>query len=400
MKNIILLLVLSILTINSTKAQKKIITIRANSNQVDIREDKRLFKKAWTISPELKPDIHLTESKKITFYTDLDSITANISPKDSVFNFVILLNRKDSALTQIKYQKSKLSILKTAAKYDNNDKSYIPKFSYQSSDNPNLVRIRKELKLDSIAGTGSELSKILNLMHWLHYLIPHDGMNGNPEVMNALNMIAVCKKEGRGLNCRGLAMVLNECYLSLGIKSRYVTCLPKDTADPDCHVINMVYSNDLEKWIWIDPSFDAYVMNEKGELLGIEEVRERLINGKTLILSPDANWNRQQSQTKELYLENYMAKNLYILECPASSEYNMETNHEGKTYNYIRLIPLEYYEQEPHKFEEKNEKSKQKTSTSPLIPRSYIIISRIRAIGIQMAPFKRITLSSTAQIVV
>ena len=68
MKNIILLLVLSILTINSTKAQKKIITIRANSNQVDIREDKRLFKKAWTISPELKPDIHLTESKKITFY--------------------------------------------------------------------------------------------------------------------------------------------------------------------------------------------------------------------------------------------------------------------------------------------------------------------------------------------
>jgi hypothetical protein len=52
-----------------------------------------------------------------------------------------------------------------------------------------------------------------------------------------------------------------------------------------------------------------------------------------------------------------MAKNLYILECPASSEYNMETKHEGKTYNYIRLIPLEYYEQEPHKFEEKNEKS-------------------------------------------
>jgi hypothetical protein len=338
MKNIILLLVLSILTINSTKAQKKIITIRANSNQVDIREDKRLFKKAWTISPELKPDIHLTESKKITFYTDLDSITANISPKDSVFNFVILLNGKDSALTQIKYQKSKLSILKTAAKYDNNDKSYIPKFSYQPSDNPNLVRIRKELKLDSIAGTGSELSKILNLMHWLHYLIPHDGMNGNPEVMNALNMIAVCKKEGRGLNCRGLAMVLNECYLSLGIKSRYVTCLPKDTADPDCHVINMVYSNDLEKWIWIDPSFDAYVMNEKGELLGIEEVRERLINGKTLILSPDANWNRQQSQTKELYLENYMAKNLYKLETPLASEYNTETAEKGKIINYVQLI--------------------------------------------------------------
>jgi hypothetical protein len=71
---------------------------------------------------------------------------------------VILLNGKDSAITQIKYQQSKLSILKTAAKYDNSDKSYIPNFAYQSLDNPNLVTIRKELKLDSIAGTGSDQS--------------------------------------------------------------------------------------------------------------------------------------------------------------------------------------------------------------------------------------------------
>ena len=34
----------------------------------------------------------------------------------------------------------------------------------------------------------------------------------------------------------------------------------------------------MKKWLWIDPTFDAYVMNEKGELLSIEEVRERLIS--------------------------------------------------------------------------------------------------------------------------
>jgi hypothetical protein len=184
-------------------------------------------------------------------------------------------------------------------------------------------------------------------------------MNGNPEVKNAMSMLEACKKGNRGLNCRGLALILNECYLSMGINSRIVTCLPKDSLkiDQDCHVINSVYSKSLKKWLWIDPTFDAYVMNEKGEMLSIEEVRERLINDKTLILNPDANRNNQSAQTKEDYLQNYMAKNLYILECPASSEYNMETKHEGKTYNYIRLIPLEYYEQEPHKFEEKNEKS-------------------------------------------
>jgi hypothetical protein len=184
-------------------------------------------------------------------------------------------------------------------------------------------------------------------------------MNGNPEVKNAMSMINVCKKDNRGLNCRGLALVLNECYLAMGIKSRIVTCYPKDSLkiDQDCHVINSVYSESLKKWLWIDPTFDAYVMNEKGELLSIEEVRERLIEDKTLILNPDANWNNQSAQTKEDYLGNYMSKNLYMLECPASSEYNMETSSAGKTNIYIKLIPLDYYAQEPHKAEEKGEKS-------------------------------------------
>jgi hypothetical protein len=277
--------------------------------------------------------------------TDLDNIR-----KEKDF---AVLNKK------LKQTGDYLSILKRAGKYNLSDNRPIPKFSYQASDNPNLVALRKGFNLDSIAGQGSDVLQILNLMHWIHDLVPHDGMIGNPEVKNAMSMINVCKKDNRGLNCRGLALVLNECYLSMGIKSRVVTCLPKDSLkiDQDCHVINSVYSESLKKWLWIDPTFDAYVMNEKGELLSIEEVRERLISDKTLILNPDANWNNQESQTKEFYLENYMAKNLYILQRPTSSEYNMETNTEGKTYNYIELLPLDYFNQEPQKEEDKREKS-------------------------------------------
>jgi hypothetical protein len=277
--------------------------------------------------------------------TDLDSIR-----NEKEF---LELNRK------LKATGDYLDILKRANKYNLSDNRPLPAFSYQQSDNANLTALRKGFNLDSIAGQGSDVLQILNLMHWVHDLVPHDGMNGNPEVKNALSMLEVCKKENRGLNCRGLALVLNECYLSMGIKSRIVTCLPKDSLkiDQDCHVINSVYSESLKKWLWIDPTFEAYVMNEKGEMLSIAEVRERLINGKTLILNPDANWNNQSAQTKEDYLENYMAKNLYMLECPASSEYNMETSSEGKTYNYIRLLPLDYFEQKPDKEEDKREKS-------------------------------------------
>jgi Transglutaminase-like superfamily len=172
-----------------------------------------------------------------------------------------------------------------------------------------------------------------------------------------MNMIAVCKKDKRGLNCRGLATVLNESYLSLGIKSRFVTCMPKDSVFDDCHVINMVWLNELKKWIWIDPTNDAYVMDEKGELLSIEEVRERVINGKTLILNPDANWNHKVSTTKEDYLYNYMAKNLYRIECPLASEYDTETWQQGKKVVYVELLPLDAFHQTPKKVEQTNKKT-------------------------------------------
>jgi hypothetical protein len=260
---------------------------------------------------------------------------------------------------QLKSTGDYLFILKKSGHYNTHDNRPLPAFTYQSSVDSNLVSLRKKHNLDSVAGNGTDVLKIINLLRWVHSIIPHNGANGNPDIKNAVSMIEVCKKSNRGLNCRGLAIVLNECYLALGFKSRIVTCLPKDSlkVDPDCHVINMVYSESLKKWLWMDPTFSAYVMNEKGDLLSIEEVRERLINSKPLLLNPDANWNNQTVQTKENYLENYMAKNLYILECPVSSEYNMETVTNEKVYNYIKLLPLDYHVQMPDKEEDKGRNS-------------------------------------------
>jgi len=187
-------------------------------------------------------------------------------------------------------------------------------------------------------------------MHWIHNTVRHED-NEPPELKNAIDIIKICRSENRGVNCRMLAIILNECYLSMGFKSRYITCMPRETQFEDCHVINMVYSNDLKKWIWVDPTFDAYVMNEKGALLGIDEVRERLIKGKTLIVNPEANWNKLTSYTKEKYLENYMAKNLYRMSTPLVSEYNAETLGKGKEITYVELLPLDGIEQSPQKKE-------------------------------------------------
>ena len=243
-------------------------------------------------------------------------------------------------LSVAKKQKPKFqSILINAPKYNLSEKSTLPAFKYQSVSDPHLAALKKAFNLDSIAGKGNDISQIINLMEWVHYLVPHDGTKENPEVKNAMNLITECRRDKKTLNCRGLGILLNEIYLAEGFKSRFITCLPRDTSDQDCHVITMVWSESLKKWVWMDPTFMAYVMDEKGTLLSIEEVRERIINDKPLILNPDANWNRKNSQTKEYYLGNYMAKNLYKLECAASSEYNYETKEDGKQREYIALVP-------------------------------------------------------------
>jgi transglutaminase-like putative cysteine protease len=320
-------------------AQGNLPVIKAGSKLVDVKDGDVLKKGSWTITPEANPDVYTTatKGKKVTFYTDQDSISVAITPATK-FDFIILLNGKEKAVTQIKYAPGYLDILKTAGNYNTNDNRPLPKFTYQAKNHPSLAALRNGFHLDSIAGGGNEVSKILNLLHWVHNLIPHDGNHENPIVKNALSMIGECKKDNRGLNCRGLATVLNECYLSLGIPSRFVTCMPKDSVFDDCHVINMVYSKDLNKWLWIDPTNDAYVMNEQGVLLSMEEVRERIINDKPLILNPEANWNRKVSKTKEEYLYQYMAKNLYRLECPVESQYDYETGGAGKTVTYIELL--------------------------------------------------------------
>lgn len=243
-------------------------------------------------------------------------------------------------------------ILQIAGKYDYTDKRKLPKFEYQQKEASELLNLRKKYNLDNIAGDAGEVTQIINLMRWVHDNIKHDGgVNGKMTSNNAQSLITKCINENSGLNCRGLATILNEFYLSMGFHSRIVTCLPKDSLgiDDDCHVINAVYSYTLKKWIWMDPTNNAYVMNEKGELLSIQEVRSKIINNEMLILNPDANWNNKERTTKNQYLYYYMAKNLYKLKCPVVSQYNMEKPLVGKTIEYIELLPVAYFKQKPDK---------------------------------------------------
>lgn len=263
--------------------------------------------------------------------TDLDHIRS-----DKEFQKTLAAMREDSDY---------LRILQQSGEYrPNGRQDTLPRFTYMNPNDSNLVRVRRYFKLDSVAGAGDEISKIKNILTYIHNLIRHDGNNANPRPMNAIALAEACKDGSRGLNCRGLATVLNECYLAMGWKSRFVTCMPKKYIS-DCHVINAVFSTTLDKWIWMDPTENAWVTDEEGNLLGISEVRERLRSGRPLLLNREANWNNRRQTTKENYLDNYMAKNLYYVECPLRSEFGTEAKPYDRK-NYVNLLPTGYASEE------------------------------------------------------
>jgi len=230
-----------------------------------------------------------------------------------------------------------LERLRAFPDYEYEDSSDYPRFKYSEATDSNLVEIRKTYELDKIAGDGDEITRMINLMKWVHSTIRHDGATKNPSPKNTKNIIKVCKTEDRAVNCRMLAIVLNEVYLSMGFKSRFITCEPMEKNFNDCHVINAVYSNELKKWIYMDPTFSVYMKNEEGEYLGIQEVRDYFINNKKVIVNEEINWNGEP-YSKEKYL-SYMAKNLFRLESPLKSAYNYESES-GR--EYFELVPKNY----------------------------------------------------------
>lgn len=249
-------------------------------------------------------------------------------------------DKRFQKLLQTIKENTKIEVLRKSNAYDFADMSEIPQFQYQTIDEKNLQRVREYFKLDTIPGKDDELTHIKNLLHFAHDNIRHNGSNMAICEFDAIDIYNYNRSTGNGVNCRQLALSLCDMYLSMGYKARVVTCLPADPNDYECHVINAVYSETLNKWLYIDPTMDAWVMDENGTMLSIAEVRERLINDQPLVLCETANWNHENPQSKEYYLETYMAKNLYYFVCKNRSCFNQESIYYDTQNEDVRLIPV------------------------------------------------------------
>lgn len=96
-----------ILLISAFFSYSQVPVIRATSDKAFIQDGAGARKSSWSLNPKLNPDIYesLTNgTKKITFYTDIDSISFQVKAgKD--YNFIVLLNSTDTCHTRFEVRK-------------------------------------------------------------------------------------------------------------------------------------------------------------------------------------------------------------------------------------------------------------------------------------------------------
>lgn len=192
-------------------------------------------------------------------------------------------------------------------------------------NHPKFDSLKSSYPIESIAGDGDDFSKAVNLLHWVSVHNWHKGDYSGSIASNALDLLnySFNKDSSCGINCVGLATVLAECLLAVGVKARKVFIMPCSPYDGDNHVITHAYIREMKKWVMFDPTFNAYITDEKGEYMSLLELRYHLADQKPIFFNKEAKYNDSE-WTEQSSKENteYFAKNLFYFETSEISTFN------------------------------------------------------------------------------
>lgn len=182
-------------------------------------------------------------------------------------------------------------------------------YKYEDLSHPELQKFRKKFKLDKIvAGAKSEFEVMMRLLHW-SYRIP---VRVNPYSWNG-NDIAVYKKAEKGTQkpktdrtktdlwdwilldpgdksmpqlqwnytgrrrdamCNYSNLSLQAALMSMGYQARYININSEGTSG---HEITEVWSNEFNKWIYMDATRDYYYFDpDTGLPLNLLEIHNKL----------------------------------------------------------------------------------------------------------------------------
>ena len=174
-------------------------------------------------------------------------------------------------------------------------------------------------RLDTIVQEGmSTWEKSLAIGRFVSAHIPHANQKTRPAAKDAITLWEYIHTQEPAFNCRYHSFFAMQLLHSVGVEARVLTCLPKDDNDPDCHVVNIVYLPEYQKWAMLDTDQALYATDAEGTPLAPWEMRRCYEQGKSFTL-----WYTYEKPDQGMdYYRSYMAKNTYSFASPTSMEDN------------------------------------------------------------------------------
>ena len=205
-------------------------------------------------------------------------------------------------------------------------------------DEVRAQEIRDYFQLDTLYPENANTwEKAVAIGNFVSSNIPHANQKKWPKDVNAIGLWEYIHDVEPAFNCRLHSILTFELLLSAGIEARYITCLPQDKDDPDCHVVDEVWLPELNKWAMVDTDMGGhYVTDRNGMPLSLKEMREHYISGEKMLMHPAFG---KAQRDNDYYA--YMAKNTYWFACWGTLSYYQEDYKvEGvDRNNYVNLIP-------------------------------------------------------------
>ena len=194
-------------------------------------------------------------------------------------------------------------------------------FVYEFEYLPYYNELLEKFGLNKIAGKGNQFEKVLSLMQWLTNNTQYCGYSSlTPCVPEEILNYSFGKGFSGSINCANKAILLSDFLMSVGIFAlpvwleNFVMDIESDYfCDGKCHCVVHVYINELNKWIMVDPSFNAYFVDQTNAPLHLVEIANSLqANGIIKLAQYSLNGT---DFFKEKYADDFVFNTLIFIRC-------------------------------------------------------------------------------------
>jgi len=197
-----------------------------------------------------------------------------------------------------------------------------------------------EFGLDEITAGHYDVDLMIVLLDWVKDNFRHHGASDMPYNRDAMSIINFLRENPRGINCRGLAILLAEVLRLYGIEAKHVTVLPPEDNHP-VHVVTHAFSENLQQWIMLDPTFRLYLQDEQGNFMNLYTLRRAFAEGtqNTLIANDNAQftygWRNWQ-----FFMSDYLFRFRTADNFTFGSDYRMGLRTSDEWESSVMLVPV------------------------------------------------------------